>query len=404
MKNRKVIVFMILLFILNSFLLTGCWDSIELDQLYIVTGIGMDKVEEEDFFDLSVQIGLTTKGGGASDSSGTSQESPNVLVLNQKGENVFGTLKNIGLRTSRELMIDHNQVLLIGRELAEQGILKNLDFYVRSQESRIEAPIIICEGKAIDIFKANIKQENNTALFLNRLIEGTASTTSNAKIRLIDLMQRLLFEKGGAVVPFVELSAKEENQQEISLTGMAVLNDGKMVGKLSLDETKGYLMSMGSFRNYEISAISENQKVDFSASCTKSKMSVKVNPDNTVETTISITGQYFLGEIKGFENIKIEDLIENLNQLANQVTVQTMTKAIEKSKELNSDIFKIGEKIWKKQPKLWQENLYSKWQEIYPNINFKIESNIKVEGTGDTVQSLEMEKARKSMEMENANW
>jgi len=52
-------IFILVFLLLCSLFLVGCWDAREINTLFIVTGIAIDKSEQEGFFDVSV-IGIKT--------------------------------------------------------------------------------------------------------------------------------------------------------------------------------------------------------------------------------------------------------------------------------------------------------------------------------------------------------
>ena len=47
-------IFILVFLLLCSLFLVGCWDAREINTLFIVTGIAIDKSEQEGFFDVSV--------------------------------------------------------------------------------------------------------------------------------------------------------------------------------------------------------------------------------------------------------------------------------------------------------------------------------------------------------------
>ena len=58
---------------------------------------------------------------------------------------------NIGF--TRDLMFGHMHLVVISKEVAEDGLLEFLDFLERHREIRNDFDLIISKGRAEDVFK-----------------------------------------------------------------------------------------------------------------------------------------------------------------------------------------------------------------------------------------------------------
>lgn len=134
-KNRLRIIIMLLL-LLFTMLLGGCWDIKYLDELSIVIAIGLDKAEGDDIA-VTVQIvnsSEMTSGGNKSSGSGASS----TVIYKETGKTILEATRKIINKNSRKLYFAHNQVLIIGEELARKGVRPLFEYIDRSPELRTD--------------------------------------------------------------------------------------------------------------------------------------------------------------------------------------------------------------------------------------------------------------------------
>ena len=117
---KKIKILIVLMFIT---LTTGCWQYTELNDLALVTGIGIDK--EKDDYLLSVQIINVRK---QTKNFAGNEETP-VTVFDATGKTLGEALNKISLELSHELYFGHIDMVVIGEETAKLGIREFIDFY-----------------------------------------------------------------------------------------------------------------------------------------------------------------------------------------------------------------------------------------------------------------------------------
>ncbi|MDR0405609.1 MAG: hypothetical protein LBH54_02310, partial [Clostridiales bacterium] len=91
--------------------LTACWDNHELDALFIVTGIALDKSDEPGLIDITLQISKTKST--SSDSTAPDDQKESVILMKTTHKTVMEGLMSFNRNSSRLLLLQHNQVLLI---------------------------------------------------------------------------------------------------------------------------------------------------------------------------------------------------------------------------------------------------------------------------------------------------
>ena len=102
-----------LILILPIFLLTGCWNYNELNSLALITGISIDKENNE--FVMNYMISNAKK----SDSSSNGNEASTVLYEG-KGDTLAKAAENINQKLPKIPYLSHAEVIIISEDVAKE--------------------------------------------------------------------------------------------------------------------------------------------------------------------------------------------------------------------------------------------------------------------------------------------
>lgn len=386
--NRRIrLVATIMLLPVLMMLLSGCWDNHELDTLFIVTGIALDKANDPGQMDISLQIGKTKSNASDSDKSNSQQAS--TIQLQTTAYTMMEGLMEFNRDSSRTLLLQHNQVLLMGSALAEQGIKDHIDLFLRDHEARMEALVMIADDRADEVLSAQLEQEKISGIFLAREMQDLYSVSPYYKIRMLDFASRL---RDGTTSPIAPIVAVEEtdNKPVIKLKGFAVFKDGKMIGRLNSDEVMGYIWAMGNVKQCGVVADSDLGRAVFHIVKLDTKRDVTLRPDGGVRVTLSVDATLNVGELHGFNGMTPEDLMPYLAELAQNKIRQRIAGTYKTTQTLDADIYGIGTSVHREYPKEWKE-LKNRWDELFPGTELDVQVKVHIPATGQIVKSLEME-------------
>lgn len=122
---HKKIICLFLMFVVIVFQ-GGCWSRKEINDLAIVLATGVDQASDGKIR-LTVQIARPRAfGGGGQKPSGF--EKNNVWVISQNGETVLDAQRYLEAKVSRKVYWGHNVILVLGEELAKQGVRQAINF------------------------------------------------------------------------------------------------------------------------------------------------------------------------------------------------------------------------------------------------------------------------------------
>ena len=386
-KQRLKLVAAVMLLSVLILLLSGCWDNHELDKLFIVTGIALDKANDPEQLDISLQIGKPKSNVSNSDKSNSQQDS--TIQLKTTAYTMMEGLMEFNRDSSRTLLLQHNQVLLLGSALAEQGIKDHIDLFLRDQEARMEVLMMIADGRAEDVLSAKLDQEKISGIFLAREMQDLYAVSPYYRIRMLDFASRLRDGITSPVAPIVAV-VDEDNKQKIKIDGFAVFKDGKMIGRLNNDEVMGYIWAMGNVKQCGVVAHCDLGRAVFQIVNLDTKKDVTLQPDGGVRVTLSVDATLNIGELRGFNGMTSKDLMPYLVDLAQSEIRRKITDTFETTQTLNADIYGIGTSVHREYPKEWKE-LKNRWNELFPDIELDVQVKVHIPATGQIVKSLEME-------------
>lgn len=186
-------ILLLLIFLWCAAILGGCWDRRELESLGLVQALGIDRGPGGKGITISVMIAIPPKisgGGGQSGglSGGGGGSDTGVFVISMDAPTIYEAFNRINSVVNREITLMQTSVLLIGEDLAKEGLHKWADTLVRYREMRRTILIFICKGTAAQIMQVQPKLEKNPSEFFTDLISLSSKNGMFPKTRLHDFL------------------------------------------------------------------------------------------------------------------------------------------------------------------------------------------------------------------------
>jgi Ger(x)C family germination protein len=355
---------------MNLFL-AGCWDQHQLVNKTLVNGISFDLTDEGKIHLTARDLNIESKGGGQFEIKDEllSAERPTIVGL------------GIDIDSMSAGQVDYSQahILLIGDELAKQGIHQILDNFYRGKDSNTASKIAITKGKAEDILSTE-KDKSPIAFFILQTIEGAEKATLLPDEKIFTVWTKILSPGKDFILPYLEKS----DSDKIAIAGVALMNKDKFSGKtLSKEQSTLLLLLLDKFKKTNFMPLilneeSEDQSIGFSTRKMKRNMEIKVDKTSgDITCTIEISLQV---EVNTYpQNLK-EDL--NIKKLNKEISAELTKQAKEITAillEANSDVFGIEMKIANRHPDVSKE---MNWDEDYKNVKIEPKVNVEIIKTG----------------------
>lgn len=379
MKLSRLLLCIIIIMV---FLCTGCYDIRELESIAIVTGIAVDSTQHPNMIKFSVQIAkaeaIAGKGGGEK-GGGSRQNSP-VMMMDATAYDLEDALHSLRHDNSRELFLHHNQVVIFGKALAKQGIGSYLDALLRGHESRLEVPFVVADGDAKEILETELELEKISAVGIQRMIRHKAEISKLFGTNMLLFAAKMMENTASSVAPIIKVM-DEEKTKRLSLTGLAVFKDDKMVGELNEPQSRGFAWLMGKIKASTITIDTKKGKAELEIISSSSKIKPNFNDGQKLDIKAEIEGFFDITELRGYENIEMEELLDLLVRMTKQEIQKLIMSCFKTCQNLNTDIFSFGEYIRRHHPNQW-EKLRPRWDDIFPAINLSLEIDVTIEDTG----------------------
>ena len=387
---------------LLSILLSGCWDRVELNRLAIVLGSAIDKapgVEEKFMVTAELvnppQVVTPLVGGGGGDD-------PDSWILTSTGWTVFDAVRNFIMQSQNKLFWSHSEVLIIGEDLAREGIAPILDFYLRDHELRRTTWFIIAkETTAKEILGVQHKFGGVTSTVIDNLVQSAIVTSNAVQVRITDFTAMLACSQCDPVAGRVEFVAAGEPEGKLEgsetrdmknnvtegeflrYTGAAVFKGDKLVGWLDRKETRGYNWVKGEVQSGIIvveSPEEDGKKVSLEIIKATSNVSVEFKeemPEFKIE--VDVAGN--LGETMGKVDLTAKSLLTSLESRMAEVVRNEIEASLQKLQELKADSMGLGLQAYRQQYKDWVK-IKDRWEDIYPQLSPEIVVTVSLNRSG----------------------
>ncbi|GAB3804788.1 Ger(x)C family spore germination protein [Virgibacillus kimchii] len=357
--------------------LSGCWNSSEIDERALVHGTGIDLNGDTKLLDAYVEIVKPTK-----QEEGTFQSNEN-LVLQIDTETPLDGARELIRYAKRRLYFGHNRLWLVGEDLAKEKFAPIFDIIRRDQMNRLNSYIFITRDDIEEVFSTPTLYENLSSDEIVSGLEQSRYTAEFIPVRLYDFINLNEEELNTAYIPIISMNDNVSGPIT-SIDGTAVINDGRMVGDLTTDETEALTVLLNKAEGgvVPISMIEEREIISMEVKDSNLLVYPTLRGEDLhVDLTLKLVGE--LGD-NIMENPKeiTEDFIQEAENLVEEEVERKLRDTLEKLQELQTDITNIGKETYRKYPEEWREIKHVYHEEIFPNatVDFHITADIYHQG------------------------
>lgn len=372
---------------MTAALLTGCWDRSELNDLALVMAAGFDQAESGRIL-LSAQIYVPKAGGSGQDRSKGSAQGQ-TMVKTVEGETLADAIGNLQMQLSREIFWGHGEVFIFGEERARNGIEKDLNLLLHARQLRERANIYVSKGKAAEILRLAPRLERDSAESLREM----SRLNKVPDVTMVKLLSMLSGAESTAVLPYIQVRRSQpgtpSNQTSPYFVGSAVLKEGRLVGLLDIQATRGLLW----LKN-------ENKDAIFTSDIAGSKGKVSmwiINHHTTLVPSIRegkwsvdayIESKSNLLQSTSGGDVMDPEWIRRAEMGASEEIENSVRSALEKAqKTYRSDIFGFGELFRRHYPSQWRA-VQKNWNDVFSGIDVRVHVRTRLKRPGVTNDSI----------------
>lgn len=388
---KRITAFIIMLMTL---LISGCWSSVEVNTIGLSVCIGIDKTEKGYF--VSEQV----INPEAIASEKATYESP-VVIYTDEGENIQEILARMTTSMSRLILHTHLRMVILGEEIAREGIAELIDYFLRHREFRTDFYFAIARGISVEELLDTLTPiEPIPGMAVYKELEMSREYWAPTKaVRIVELANALTAEGLAPTINAVELVGKGSEAdstdilkqstsiEKIKFTEVGVFQGDRLVGWLDENEARGYSFITGSVRMTSGHNTDESGS-EITTEIIKATSRIKAAvTDDQPRIDVAVKVKYTVNQVKGPLDVsKIENL-EKINRLLESRISDQCNQSVRKAQELKADIFGFGERLHTKAPAYWK-TVKDNWGEAFAEVSVNVTVKAELVSIGDLTKTL----------------
>lgn len=258
LKVRITAFFLLAIFCTSTW--CGCWSRVEIEEMSFISVVGVDRAGPQELL-VSFQVvnpralakGMGGGGGG---------NEPPVLVLSVKARTIPDALAKIAAESPRVVRFKQLSTIILGEDLAREGVRDVMDFFTRHWEIRRSIYVLVAVGKAQDVLlKGSPVTEKVPGTAIKMIMERKSRLAPTRYPEALgDFITGLTRAGKDAIASSIRVGPMQENKKdettgkkdsdptkekvvggvkELVLEGAGVFRGDKLIAFLGPQETRG---------------------------------------------------------------------------------------------------------------------------------------------------------------------
>lgn len=215
MKKIKKHIGAIILLIIALVFPTSLSNQTKLNMRIIVTGLAIDKVDDE--FEVTAQIIKTAPG---SKSGGAVAE---IDFITDKAKLLSGAVSKLAYKAGKVSAFSHTNFIILGKSMLKEDLTESLDYFIRDKIIKNSALLLFSENSASDEIKKTKNTEFSVGIGLQKTYLFKEYESDGLMTTMIDFLNANRWYSKTAVASEVKLeenkTSSSENSQESSSGG-----------------------------------------------------------------------------------------------------------------------------------------------------------------------------------------
>ncbi len=423
-----------------TFMLTACWDSVELENRGFVIAMGIDRFdpsksdkeaeqknnkedkkedkdkknnEEDNAASKDSLTGLSKQSGEPSKDNGSKMESvgakfedgkqnkrytvtmalPNLSAIVGNGggedeaksikkadsETVGGAIRIVDTVSGQKLYFGHSKACIFGKDILKDKTLfkEALDFLERNDGISRKIIILAAEETAEDMLGFEPLGEPLIGMFITKFFRNNSNAVAVTYRLTLEKLVSQLRETSCAIVPEIKILGNEAK-----ISGASVIKDYELAGHLNDEQTRGYLWFKGDADGAEITAQLENRFIPIRIEKCRSNVSFK-EEDDKIKCYLKVSAEGTLEEYSiGDSSLFSDEMLSDLEIMYERI----IEKEIKETEGLFKNNYKADGFGYKGLIKKLNYDLYNKsiadWDSAFNKTEIVANINVTIRNTG----------------------
>ncbi|GAS84477.1 Ger(x)C family spore germination protein [Paenibacillus amylolyticus] len=374
----------VLMLLLCTLFIAGCWDRKEINDVAFVIGIAVDKEGEN--YRSSLQIALPGQSGasGSTGGGGGTSGDKSWFMLSNTAKTLRGTTLEGQKALSRKIYYAHRRTMLIGEDLARDGVASMLDLFTRYPLNRFSALPVVTKGEAYAVMDTDAPIEK----FPSEMVRELCFLNMRNPRSLKTFIDSILSD---GVDPFLPVASKVDNvpkdwkdaKTNIKLDGLAVFKKDKLVGMIDKAPADALILAMGEANAPEVMIKSPRGDGDIFIKLNENNSSLHPTvKDDKVTVTVQLYAKGVVVDNESNYGDLREKEILKLNDAIHKKIKEDIVEGIRLiQQKYHADILGIGRSIHQHLPKEW-DKMKDRWDDIYPDVEVNVIPHVIIENVG----------------------
>lgn len=338
----------VILLIFLTFICTGCYNYKELNELGIVSAMGISK--DGDLYNLDIQL-LNVLD---SEKSGFNK-SP-ITVISGQGETIFEAARSMNRKTSKVFFLADVDYVFLDQSVLNDGLDEIMDFLIRDTRLSLNFLVVTStENKSLDILSSISHFDTNSA---NNLYDAVMNSEIRYgginSLHVRELINNYYAKGKYTIFPNVyikdtskssENDSLEDSKSEsyVEVKNMVFFKDKEAI-ELTDEETKGVNFLRNKIKNATLTIECDGGYFTIETLESKMKLKSKLNIDQlNVKGSVGAEIVYYGCK----DNLDNAGVLKSISKKAEKEIESYITKAFNKSKKYNYDFLGLGNYIYK---------------------------------------------------------
>lgn len=345
----------IIVLIISVLLLTGCYDNIDLNNLAIITSVGIDYIDDNFYLTYEILNDIKTENNTAMLS----------YTLSGSGKNISEAFEDVNYKVGKKPFFDHLKIVILSESIINGQLDKITDYLIRDTNIRDEFIMMVAHDVSPeDILKNN--SDNNPVvsdLIMNLIDNEKYNNNLSVKEFYQHILVKFISKEIEAVLGSVTIK-----DGAISLDNFDIFRGYNYTSTLSKNESSLYSFLTQNVFSLEFSKIYDDNTVTINI--TSSKPSINVTKD---EINIKLDLSAKILDNSANLNLKKQETYKKLDDDFKKIIEEDVIKFIKVLQENKSDILGLQE-IYFKNTRKKNKGL---WEKAKVNVDVDLKVNTK---------------------------
>lgn len=212
-------------------MLCGCWDTIDVEEFEIAVAGGYDTPRSGEEGKVSVSALLAAV------------EQKNERLGTYSASTIGETRARRAYSESRHYSLAQLQAILIGQDLAQQGVRSVLDTNLREPRAKISIPVAVVNGRTEELLESMIEKDGGKVS--ENLISLLQTIKKRAFVPQTSLHRFAVGSYTTGIAAAVPVLKTSNNQLGVEVTGCALFSQERMIAELDRIETRSLVLLSG---------------------------------------------------------------------------------------------------------------------------------------------------------------